>query len=702
MKRTWLALSCLAMAGAAAPVARAGDIRHTFAGDPTNSFYTDDAGGSVNNGGNDLSYYLNLGDVDQSAIGTLFVYANDGIAQRVDNGYAEQDFGGGSGIQLFELSALPLSSAAGEIGLADDSPLTPVSFVGGDTGLTVQQVTYTSDAPGDRFVIVEYRVVNNSTGAVTARIGLSNDFDVDLKSADARVGFDDSTGIPMVFQQEAPPLDPTNTTVGVGLMRGALAQHRLESCSGAFGSCQILEDADAERIAFFNGALGEAGDLTGGIPNQDFAVTIAANLGSIPPGEGRGAVFCYTLGQGNDAEEGLADCAQATQDCESFYEDNIAFCGNGLTNFGENCDDADTNINDACPSGPTGNCQPATCGDGFEWNQEGGTEQCDDGNAALNDSCPSGPSGTCQDATCGDGIVWDTDGGTEACDDGNANQNDACCACQPARCGDGFLWNEQGGTEQCDDGNNDLTDACPSGPAGTCRPAFCGDGFIRQGVEGCDDGNSAVNDACPSGPSGSCQLAFCGDGFVRQGVEVCDTAISGAACVNNCTSFDSCGDGNLDPGEACDDDNSNTSDACPSGNSGTCQNAACGDGFLRVGVEACDDGNLNNGDGCNASCQAEGPGGNPSTNPPGSICGNGIVEAGEQCDDGNLKDDDMCSSQCFPLPVLQGGATSTNSPLNPDGGGCSLGAGTSSFPSASGLGFLFAAAGLAAWRRKRA
>ncbi len=704
MKRTWIALSCLALAGAAAPVARAGDIRHTFAGDPTNSFYTDDAGGSVNNGGSDLSYYLNLGDVDQSAIGTLFVYSNDGIAQRVDNGYTEQDFGGGSGIQLFELSALPLSGAAGEIGLADDSPLTPVSFVGGDTGLTVQQVTYTSDTPGDRFVIVEYRVVNNSTGAVAARIGLSNDFDVDLKSADARVGFDDSTGIPMVFQQEAPPLDPTNTTVGVGLVRGALAQYRLETCEGAFGSCQILEDNDTVRVAFFNGVVGQVGDLTGGVPNQDFASTIAANLGSIPPGEGRGAVFCYTLGQGNDAAEGLADCAQAVQGCEAFYEDNIAFCGNGLTNFGENCDDGDANVNDACPSGPSGNCEPATCGDGFEWNQEGGTEQCDDGNATLNDSCPSGPSGTCQDATCGDGIVWNTDGGTEACDDGNANQNDACCNCQPARCGDGFLWNQQGGTEQCDDGNNDLTDACPSGPAGTCRPSFCGDGFIRQGVEGCDDGNSATNDACPSGPSGSCQLASCGDGFVRQGVEVCDTAISGAACVNNCTRFDSCGDGNLDPGEACDDGNNNTSDACPSGNAGTCQNAACGDGFLRTGVEGCDDGNLTNGDGCNASCQVEGPGGNPSTNPPpaGSVCGNGIVETGEQCDDGNLEDDDECSSQCFPLPVLQGGGTSTNSPLNPDGGGCALGGGASNFPPATGLGFLFAAAGLTAWRRKRA
>ncbi|MFO1462877.1 MAG: DUF4215 domain-containing protein [bacterium] len=701
MKRTFIAFTCLALAGAAAPRAEAGDARHTFAGDDTNSFYIDDAGGSVNNGGHDLSYYLNLRDVDQSAFGTLFVYSNDGIAQRVDNGYAEQDFTNGSGIQLFNLSSLPFSSAAGEIGLADNSPLTPVSFDGGDTGLRVEQVSYTSDAPGDQFVIVEYRVVNHSTGAVTARIGLSNDFDVDLKSADARVGFDQSTGIPMVFQQEAPPLDPGNTTVAVGLIRGQLAQYRLEVCNGTFGPCQILEDTDSERINFFNGVAGHVGDLTGGIPNQDFASTIAANLGTIPPGEGRSAVFCYAAATGTSAANGLANCDQQVTNCEAFYEDQAAYCGNGLVNFGERCDDGDSDVHDSCPSGLSAACEPARCGDGYVWNTDGGAETCDDGNSGLSDSCPSGPSGTCQNASCGDGYVWNTDGGTEACDDGNSNQNDACCNCQPARCGDGFVWNQQGGTEACDDGNNDVTDACPSGPSGTCQPARCGDGFIRQGVEGCDDGNNVTTDACPSGPSGSCQLASCGDGFVRQGVEVCDTAISGGACVNNCTRFDSCGNGSLEPGEACDDGNSNTSDACPSGPSGTCQPARCGDGFLHTGSEACDDGNNLNGDGCNSLCQVEG---NPSSNPPPGgpppVCGNGIVEAGEQCDDGNDKDNDTCSSKCFPLPVLQGGGTSTNSPLTKSGG-CALGS-----PAETGaplwLGMLLAGSAWAARRRKRA
>ena len=678
MKSSSLALSCLVLAGWGFSV-HAADIRHTFAGDDRNSFYIDDAGGSVDNGGNDLSYYLNLRDVDQSAIGTLFLFADDGVAEpTVDNGFAGHgvagDFTGGSGIQLFELSSLPLTTAAGEVGLAGNAPPTPVSYQGDVSGLTVEQVSYTSDAAGDRFVIVEYRVINGSSGTVQARIGLSNDFDVDLKSADALVGYDASQ-LPTVFQQEQGPLDPSHTTVGVSLLRGALAQYRLESCSGAFGSCEILDGGDTVRSAFFQGASGQVGNLTAGVPDQDFAVTIAANLGSIPPGESRGAVFCYNAANGADPDEGLANCLSTALDCETFYENEVQICGNGLVNFNETCDDGDSDLNDSCPDGPSGSCEPASCGDGFTWDSDGGDETCDDGNANDNDACPSGALGTCDDATCGDGIVWNTDGGTEACDDGNADNTDACCNCQPARCGDGFLW---AGNESCDDGNDNTSDACPSGPTGTCEPARCGDGHVQTGVEFCDDGDNDTNDACPSGPGGSCQAASCGDGFVQTGVEVCDTAISGSACVDNCTQFDSCGDGNLDPGEACDDGDNITSDACPSGDSGTCQNARCGDGFVRVGVEGCDDGNTDDGDGCPSDCEVgagPGPSPDPGTGPspdPGVVqtCGNGIKEGTELCDDGNENENDLCSSECFPLPVLQGGGTSSNSPLR--AGGCSL------------------------------
>jgi cysteine-rich repeat protein len=65
-----------------------------------------------------------------------------------------------------------------------------------------------------------------------------------------------------------------------------------------------------------------------------------------------------------------------------------------------------------------------------------------------------------------------------------------------------------------------------------------------------------------------------------------------------------------------------------------CKNAACGDGFVRAGVEQCDDGNNVNTDGCVGGCKT-------------AACGDGFVQAGvEECDDGNAANNDGCSSLC--------------------------------------------------------
>jgi cysteine-rich repeat protein len=58
----------------------------------------------------------------------------------------------------------------------------------------------------------------------------------------------------------------------------------------------------------------------------------------------------------------------------------------------------------------------------------------------------------------------------------------------------------------------------------------------------------------------------------------------------------------------------------------------CGDGVLDAG-EQCDDGNGTSGDGCDANCTA-------------TACGNGVVSSGEDCDDGNAVDGDACPSRC--------------------------------------------------------
>jgi cysteine-rich repeat protein len=57
----------------------------------------------------------------------------------------------------------------------------------------------------------------------------------------------------------------------------------------------------------------------------------------------------------------------------------------------------------------------------------------------------------------------------------------------------------------------------------------------------------------------------------------------------------------------------------------------CGNGLLGAG-EQCDDGNLTDGDGCSSSCTW--------------ICGDGYLGGDEECDDGNVADDDGCDANC--------------------------------------------------------
>src|SRR3989344_3499201 len=100
----------------------------------------------------------------------------------------------------------------------------------------------------------------------------------------------------------------------------------------------------------------------------------------------------------------------------------LARCGDGLlwnTNGGtETCDEGSTlnGIPNHCNATCTGITQPV-CGNAIL--EQG--ENCDDGNRNNGDSCPDGVGGSCKQATCGDGYLWNTDGGSESCDDGTRN-----------------------------------------------------------------------------------------------------------------------------------------------------------------------------------------------------------------------------------------------------------------------------------------
>ncbi len=355
-----------------------------------------------------------------------------------------------------------------------------------------------------------------------------------------------------------------------------------------------------------------------------------------PPGDDGGPRGMFT-GAGDDSgsDGGCASCSDAT----------LGFCGDGVIEMGETCDDGNSVPSDGC----SGICQiergytcptpgqacvyTVSCGDGVIE----GNEACDDGNTTSGDGCSS----TCQVET---GYSCSTPG-------------EACTASQaPVVCGDGTV----GKGEQCDDGNTTGSDGCsptcqveqgwtcPQPDAPCQKLEYCGDGIVEADRnETCDDGNSMPGDGC----SGVCQVE---NGYA------CPAA--GQPCVATWV----CGNGHIDPGEVCDDGNTVSNDGCSAdcktiesgftcpdvnGNGGPCVAAppnVCGDGNV-AGNEQCDDGNVVSGDGCSSTCAVE-PGYTcPTADAPCTkivYCGNGIVDGNDQCDDGNNVANDGCSPTC--------------------------------------------------------
>ncbi|MEM9459595.1 MAG: DUF4215 domain-containing protein, partial [Myxococcota bacterium] len=102
-----------------------------------------------------------------------------------------------------------------------------------------------------------------------------------------------------------------------------------------------------------------------------------------------------------------------------------ALCGNGLLDQGEECDDGNTDEDDAC----TPMCRQPVCGDGFI----APGEECDDGNTADGDECTAD---CLRPSVCGNGVAEPG----EECDDGNTEPGDTCTPqCQLPVCGDGHI-----------------------------------------------------------------------------------------------------------------------------------------------------------------------------------------------------------------------------------------------------------------------
>ncbi len=237
---------------------------------------------------------------------------------------------------------------------------------------------------------------------------------------------------------------------------------------------------------------------------------------------------------------------------------DIASCGDGTVDPGEECDDANTDQDDDCIA-----CQDAECGDGYVWT---GNEACDQGDD-NSDTEPNACRTDCTDPRCGDGVV-DTG---ETCDEGDQNSDEAGATCRT-----------------------------------NCALASCGDGVVNPGEE-CDEGANNDDNAI-DGCRTNCALAFCGDGVIDTG-ETCDDGAANDdftpdACRDNCAR-PACGDGTVDTGEMCDDGGNNSDDA-PDACRTTCVPAFCGDGIVDSD-EACELGDVQGDLICLDDCQFGAP-----------------------------------------------------------------------------------------------
>lgn len=326
-------------------------------------------------------------------------------------------------------------------------------------------------------------------------------------------------------------------------------------------------------------------------------------------------------------------------DC-TFDTDACYRCGDGAIDPGEDCDGDDLGVVDT----ETANC--------------GNITGKPDGVLACLTDCTHDIS---ECALCGDGLIE----GAEECDDASSNsdQPNADCRlnCTTAGCGDGITDHDAPVPEQCDCGIDAM--AIPSGcvtvnadgVANTCNTDCtlpeCGDGqndnlgLFGRAPEECDLGIGVnCEDAATCACNTQCELPACGNGVLEAHLgEQCDCGDTAsqkpAACADiNCISHASCecnlncrtpacGNGDLDFDEGCDNGAANCDDTSSCSCATTCEPPGCGNGAHEPYLgEGCDLGAAN----CShlATCAC-----NEICQIPG--CGNGWEDFGEDCDQGS-------------------------------------------------------------------
>jgi MYXO-CTERM domain-containing protein len=627
------------------------------------------------------------------------------------------------------LSAIPGVSGLFELSGDDDTPLDPAVFHGYRTDLTVRQRTYT--VAGHSAYLIVYTIVNETPRVFPiVEASMMADFDIPPTSYDEETAFDPVSQMVMVHDTIPYVMPEQHSWFGLAPARVATApvpgqfffvNYNIDDnfTLAQFGSSNTQRNRF--RYLLLDPTLsGDQDEATGRGEKQGAVSMLLA--GPLLPGDQREVAFCYAAGEGAGSGVALAELTALMTACRAVYTAVTPSCGDGVLQFGEECDGL------ATPGSCNDRCERLVCGDG----RINAPEECDDGNTTEGDGC----SATCVREVCGNGVVQ----AGEECDDGNVSNADGCLNdCQRASCGDGYVRETCSGADCGCAGYAHCMTGSFTIEAGTLRgglferlrgrPIEMRIGFDTASV---DRTTFATSDGIrvATGPvhielaghadaatlarqltggsmtldllarpargqsyflailrnvSGSSmaelRLTSTDSRSVRftldriTGVPVVDGTqlIAGSVegILRGIGPVDDRGTGTARAAiaatpagmgsEVCDDGNASDFDECTN----ACVPAACGDGLLQVGAgEECDEGG----------------------SPPAwcvecrrvmiDLCGNGVVDSavGEECDDGGRIDGDGCSALCLTERcgdgVVQGGEECDDG-RNGDSDGCS-------------------------------
>ena len=234
----------------------------------------------------------------------------------------------------------------------------------------------------------------------------------------------------------------------------------------------------------------------------------------------------------NETCDGINQCVGNSSYVVGDCRNSCTYCGDGVTQSGEECDDGNDNTTDECNNScrfaevnvqqPTQSPTPAASTQASPTPDAAASPTATVSPSTTATPTPGGNNGLCGNNTCDAGESCD--GATRCIGTGDFD-NEGSCRLNCSYCGDAIVQSN----EECDDGNSDDGDQCSN----ECKiiggeDANCGDGIIQSSEE-CDPGLSAV---CSNGLS--CRASDCK--CIQSNPAIQD----GKACGDSCTSNNDC------------------------------------------------------------------------------------------------------------------------------------------------------------------